>query len=130
MEFISYGCVPIWYWFTGYNYHTFKSIGILEFQYAKHTQKKSQNKYSKSIKIWFKRRWLVHDNKLFSPLYVSLLLYSKSLFSVKLGLVSMFKNVIFKSYWHTMHYDDSDILPSTSSLYQSYPEFYRDQCLS
>ena len=27
-------------------------------------------------------------------------------------------------------YDDSDILPSSSSLNKSYPEFYGDQCLS
>ena len=27
-------------------------------------------------------------------------------------------------------YDDSDILPSSSSLNKSYPEFYGDQCLT
>ena len=31
--------------------------------------------------------------------------------------------------WH-IHYDDVDILPSSSLFDESYPEFYGDQCLS
>ena len=66
----------------------------------------------------------------------------KSLFCQKLNITTLdseystfFKNHEIEYTPSTMfkkarEYDDSDILPSSSSLNKSYPEFYGDQCLS